>query len=117
MKVLEHYEIVFKETGGEQSIRCPVHEDSSPSCSLNIDKGLWHCHACQEAGDAITIIKLREEVDFETALSKYQEITGGSGSGLRKGVRKSVVPPGQGYKPRINKRLPAGVRKRTDFGS
>lgn len=35
-------------------IRCPIpgHEDATPSASMNIDKGVWHCHACEQGGDA-----------------------------------------------------------------
>lgn len=30
---------------GEQSLRCPLHDDRSPSLSLNLAKDVWNCHA------------------------------------------------------------------------
>lgn len=99
-------------------ICCPVHEDRKPSASLNLGKGVWNCHACGESGDAIDIIKVREKVDYKAALESYESITGTSGKRLS-GKRSSgkTVPAGQGYKPRVNRKLPPGVRKRTDFGA
>ena len=37
---------------GVQMIRCPLpgHEDKHPSCSVNTDKGVWKCFACDKGG-------------------------------------------------------------------
>jgi 5S rRNA maturation endonuclease (ribonuclease M5) len=45
------------------SLRCPFHDDSTPSLSFNLEKGVWKCHAgCGEGG----------LIDFE------QKLNGGS---------------------------------------
>lgn len=36
--------------GIERPFRCHEHEDSVASASLNIEKGVWHCFACQASG-------------------------------------------------------------------
>lgn len=36
---------------GEQvNFCCPIHQESNPSCGINIDKELFHCFACGEGG-------------------------------------------------------------------
>lgn len=37
---------VFKVTGDEVLVLCPFHDDSKPSASFNVEKGLFHCFAC-----------------------------------------------------------------------
>lgn len=39
-------------TGGEGSALCPFHDDKRTSLSVNKDKGLWYCHACNDGGTA-----------------------------------------------------------------
>jgi hypothetical protein len=38
--------------GGEGLAPCPFHDDRKPSLSVNRDKGVWFCHACNEGGTA-----------------------------------------------------------------
>ena len=58
--VWEHYGGSPKETSGEQSTRCPVHDDNTPSASVNTGSGLWHCHACGNGGDVYELIQIKE---------------------------------------------------------
>jgi hypothetical protein len=39
-------------------VRCPVHEDRTPSCSVQLREGvlLWRCHGCGASGDVLTLI-------------------------------------------------------------
>lgn len=39
-------------------IRCPVHADRSPSCSVQNRGGelLWKCHSCDQGGDVLTLV-------------------------------------------------------------
>jgi CHC2-type zinc finger protein len=39
-------------------VRCPVHEDRTPSCSVQLREGvlLWRCHGCGSSGDVLTLI-------------------------------------------------------------
>jgi DNA primase len=40
--------------GGDVDVRCFLHghDDRKPSCSVNIDTGLWNCHPCGRGGNA-----------------------------------------------------------------
>jgi hypothetical protein len=48
----------FQRQGGGVIIRCPVHDDRNPSCSVQIRGAviLWKCHSCQASGDVLTLI-------------------------------------------------------------
>ncbi len=83
--VLEGYEVAFRDVEHEQSIRCPLgtHDDNHPSASLHLGKGLWHCHTCDRGGDAIEIIKERENVTFSEAVSRASAGMDGSERAVR----------------------------------
>jgi hypothetical protein len=38
---------------GKLMASCPLHEDKSPSCSCDVDKGLWKCFSCGQGGTVI----------------------------------------------------------------
>lgn len=50
--VVRTYFDVVQEAGDEWVIRCPHpdHQDSKPSASVNVVKGLWCCYSCGAAG-------------------------------------------------------------------
>ena len=35
----------------KQNVLCLFHEDKIPSLSVNLESGLWYCHACKKGGD------------------------------------------------------------------
>jgi hypothetical protein len=47
----------------EVRIKCPAHEDSNPSVSLNITKNLWNCHGCSARGDIVGLLALIHKCD------------------------------------------------------
>lgn len=48
---------------------CPLHEDSNPSFSCNVENGLWKCHACNNSGNVFQLAKL-----LGVALSKEESL-------------------------------------------
>lgn len=42
----------------EVRVKCPSHDDSSPSASLNTEKNVWTCHACHASGDIVSLLAL-----------------------------------------------------------
>lgn len=68
----EEFERLLGETIPERSVnamvRCPFHQDGSPSMSIDLDRGLWVCFGCGERGSIFSLAhKLEKEVD-ETGL-------------------------------------------------
>jgi DNA primase len=47
--------------GGEYQVLCPLHDESRPSCSINVDKGKWICFAGCGAGSIQFLIKLMKK--------------------------------------------------------
>jgi hypothetical protein len=117
--VLEYFGVQFDPYMREQSILCPVHSEDHPSCSLNVDEGLWNCHACTAGGDVYTLVMMKENCDFTTAVARVSEIVGDGNSGIpRRSARLTGggVSGGAGYKPRFKRAVPAGVRFRGGAG-
>ena len=48
--------------------RCPWHEDTEPSLSVDREKGLYHCFGCGESGDAVSLVQKLRGVGFREAL-------------------------------------------------
>lgn len=40
----------------EVKLKCPCHDDNTPSVCLNVEKNLWICHACKRKGDFIALL-------------------------------------------------------------
>lgn len=66
--VLELYGVHVTGLHGNRQILCPVVDESVPSCSVNLDKGLLNCFGCGFQGDAYTLIMTKEGIDFAAAL-------------------------------------------------
>lgn len=63
-------------------IRCPIHEDRTPSCSVQVRDGVlvWKCHGCGASGDALTLVAavrgLSLRTDFRGVLIESARIAG-----------------------------------------
>jgi len=51
----------------QQNIVCPWHGDSQPSLSVNLEKGLYHCHSCKQSGDIYKLVMKMEHLTFREA--------------------------------------------------
>lgn len=61
---------------GENSVKCPFHDDKHPSMSVNTEpgkNGVCLCHACGFKGDLITFYQKYHNIDFKTALRQINE--------------------------------------------
>ena len=111
--VIEHY------TGAGPSrrmIHCPLHEDSTPSCSVNYTRQLWNCHSCGEGGDAWNLMMLKEQAEFKTVVEladKYgfddyhgnqEETHGNRFTGTRKVSGRNKRGKVQKYRPKFARR-------------
>lgn len=55
---------------------CPYHDDTNPSMAVNIEKGLFYCHACKEKGDLFKLYQKVRNVDSGTALKEMGLMAG-----------------------------------------
>lgn len=61
---------------------CPLHADETPSCSVNIEKAVFKCHAscCNAQGSAIDLFRRMEGIDFATAKKALKHLEIGQDS-------------------------------------
>ena len=75
--------IPIPERNVEATLRCPLptHPERHPSFRINLDKGLWLCHACGEKGGLQRLARLMEtEVDeADLAVRRALELARSSG--------------------------------------
>lgn len=72
MTIKDYFEEVFGQElvpdgSGEVAVRCPWHDDSVESMSINLETGLWTCFGCGLKGDIYTFVQLSEDVDYKGA--------------------------------------------------
>ena len=53
---------------------CVFHKDTKPSLSVNIETGLFFCHACGEKGNAVQFIQKKEGPTSKQLYSESREI-------------------------------------------
>src|SRR3954462_14773178 len=60
--LLAHYGIALLGQGEQAKARCPFHDDERPSCSVNLEKGVFHCHAgsCGVSGNVLEFVHRME---------------------------------------------------------
>jgi len=47
---------------------CPFHEDSHPSLSVDLEKGLYYCFGCNKGGDVIQFVRDYYNMNFQEAV-------------------------------------------------
>jgi DNA primase catalytic core len=82
--------VELSKKGKSYTGRCPWHEDSTPSLSVDRDKGLYHCFGCGESGDVVSLVEKMRGVGFREAL---QYLAGGNGKKAAGAERRKPVPP------------------------
>lgn len=61
---------------GERKGLCPFHDDTNPSLSVNLEKGVFHCFACDEGGGPAQWLILIEGLSYTEALGRLRELFG-----------------------------------------
>jgi hypothetical protein len=51
----------------KQNVTCLFHQDTEPSCSLDLETGLYFCHSCQEGGDVFKFYMKYHNCSFTMA--------------------------------------------------
>lgn len=52
------------------AVRCPLHDDRDPSCTLDLARGLWYCFPCGQGGDVIALYMHARRVGFAEAVRR-----------------------------------------------
>lgn len=59
---------LVKPRGREFWCCCPFHEEKTPSCKIDPDRGIWHCFGCGEGGDLFKYVMMTEDLTFPEAV-------------------------------------------------
>lgn len=62
---------------GEWGLRCPLHDDTKRSASINVSSGLWYCQACEEGGRVATLLRKMKELGVEVEGTSGSSEAGG----------------------------------------
>ena len=60
----------LKKSGSNFLTRCPFHDDTNPSMSVNDSKGLYHCFSCKAGGNLITFVKEFKNLNSSEAIDE-----------------------------------------------
>lgn len=98
--IFDHYGLrILSRAGAWVKCECPMpdHEDNNPSASVNVDEGIFKCHACGARGDGYDIVEARERVDsgFAAVKRRAEEITGRCDSSLSREPASSSLLSGR----------------------
>ncbi len=64
----------LEKQGRDYVVRCPFHDDRTPSCVITPRKNLWHClGACQAGGSVIDWVMKTEGLAFREAVKKLSQ--------------------------------------------
>ncbi|MDB4020210.1 CHC2 zinc finger domain-containing protein [Planktomarina temperata] len=72
LDVLSHYGITPTGRGKQIKINCPFHTDKTPSCGINLDRGLFNCFSCQSGGHVIDFVLRMEDLNPDDAKDRQQ---------------------------------------------
>ena len=57
-------------------LHCPFHEDRTPSFSIHLDDGVWHCFSCEESGTLNSLYKrLGKDIDLNVRFYQAKQRT------------------------------------------
>jgi hypothetical protein len=61
-------------TNPKRLIRCPFHEDRTPSLKLYLDTNSWYCFGCCKGGASVNFVMEMENISFKEAAEKLLNI-------------------------------------------
>lgn len=91
--------VALRKVGKNLLGRCPFHEDTEASLSVNAEARLWNCFGCQTGGDALRFLQLKENLEFPAAVDRLRTL---AGEPPRPKSKKTPPPPAE---------LPGGLRQ------
>ena len=96
--VVGKYVSFTKRTGQNLFGLCPFHSEKTPSFSVSLNKGIYHCFGCGKGGNSIGFIMEIEKLTYPEAIRflgnqygvEVPEFSNGDGSGSDKKMKERV---------------------------
>lgn len=74
--VLERYGLAANGRGSQKTLLCPFHEETEPSCKVNLEKRAFHCFGCGAKGNVLDFVARMENAELPEAARTLAEICG-----------------------------------------
>lgn len=78
VSLFQHFGVSLTKRGKSWMGKCPWHDDSTPSLSVDHDKGLYNCFGCGESGDIFTLTGKMKNLTFRESVEYLKDFTGTS---------------------------------------
>jgi DNA primase len=75
-QILQHYGVKVRGLGRQRMALCPFHGDTTPSCSINLERKVFHCFGCGAKGSVLDFVALIENVSIREAAARVGDICG-----------------------------------------
>ena len=77
-RVIAGYNLKLLGKGAQRSLLCPFHRERTPSCKIDIERGIFHCFGCEARGNILEFVARMEgdEGDLRAAALKVAELCG-----------------------------------------
>lgn len=66
---------IQEKSRGRTQIKCPVHNEKTPSCTIYHEQNRWHCFGCSEGGDVIDLVMKMHGHTFKEAITYLLNLT------------------------------------------
>ena len=88
------YGVQVRHAGSRLVACCPFHNEKTPSFSIDVARGFYHCFGCGESGDAIKFVMKQEGLPFMDAVKKLASRCGVE-------IKEDAPDPGAGRRKRL----------------
>jgi DNA primase len=73
-QILRHYGVKIAGRGKQRMALCPFHQDSKPSCSVNLGRNVFHCFGCDAQGSVLDFVARIENISILAAAARVKNI-------------------------------------------
>ena len=96
VEIVEAYggTVLGGDRGGWRKATCPIHEDKSPSASVNSDECRFRCFVCDFSGDAVDLIMKVTSAGYPAAIKLAEKFLGDGDGAVREERGRSGLLPG-----------------------
>ncbi len=75
-QILRHYGLPVGGYGNQRVTLCPLHGDTKPSCSINLERNVFNCFGCGAHGSVLDFVAQIENEFIRDAAERIEDICG-----------------------------------------
>jgi DNA primase len=73
-QILDHYGVKTRGAGSKRMALCPFHPDTQPSCSIHLERNVFHCFGCGAKGSVLDFVAQIENVSILEAAERIDHL-------------------------------------------